>query len=560
MAAASSTYAANPVTPQTERAREDQVENNAGGFVFEVSPKNQFRRFIILGTTGNTYYQKEADLTKMNLDSMIKFIESDGGVQALDMIFEISDQGLALRQKPTLFALAMVLKHGDLDTRRRAADLFPKIARTGTMALNTVAYMDKLSGWSTVRRRAVSNWFTSKTPQSLAYQAAKYFSREDWTLLDMLRLAHPSTDNEQLKMVFDAIAGRTSAMDLGGIIGENALTGKEMASKATTSEQIANLVEAYNLPWEAVDDKWKNDPAVWDKMLNSTGYEALIRNLNRLTYSGFLKPMGANVNRVVEMIDNEDEIRKSRVHPFKIYLASKTYASGRGFRGTQTWQPIPQIVAALDRAYIKAFKYLEPTGKRIFHAMDVSGSMTVGVPGMVGVSCIEAEMALVLPMIHAEPNYFVGAFSHKDRGRSAAGYYARGTRKSDAEYKNSMDAIVFTPNSSLKEAYDTAHGYSQYMDGTDCSLPMQYAQANEMEVDCFVVYTDSETWAGGIQPYQALLNYRKSSGITDAKLIVVGMVGNKFTIADPRDPGMLDVVGLDASLPQLVSNFAAGLV
>src|SRR5436305_3513244 len=74
--------------------------------------------------------------------------------------------------------------------------------------------------------------------------------------------------------------------------------------------------------------------------------------------------------------------------------------------------------------------------------------------------------------------------------------------------------------------------------GTDCALPMLYAHAREREVDAFVIYTDSETWAGDVHPVQALRDYRKASGI-DARLVVVGMVSNRFPIADPADPGTL---------------------
>jgi len=93
--------------------------------------------------------------------------------------------------------------------------------------------------------------------------------------------------------------------------------------------------------------------------------------------------------------------------------------------------------------------------------------------------------------------------------------------------------------------------------GTDCALPMLYAQAREREVDMFVVYTDSETWAGDSHPVQALRDYRRASGI-DARLVVVGMVSNGFSIADPADGGMLDVVGFDTATPQLIADFARG--
>ena len=95
------------------------------------------------------------------------------------------------------------------------------------------------------------------------------------------------------------------------------------------------------------------------------------------------------------------------------------------------------------------------------------------------------------------------------------------------------------------------------MGGTDCSLPMTYAMTNNIPVDTFVVYTDSETQSGKIHPFQAINKYRQKMGIP-AKLVVVGMVANNFTIADPSDGGMLDVVGFDTSAPAVISNFSRG--
>ncbi|MGQ0744662.1 MAG: hypothetical protein ACT4OS_10085 [Acidimicrobiales bacterium] len=93
--------------------------------------------------------------------------------------------------------------------------------------------------------------------------------------------------------------------------------------------------------------------------------------------------------------------------------------------------------------------------------------------------------------------------------------------------------------------------------GTDCSLPMLYALDRGLAVDTFIIYTDSETWAGEVHPAQALRRYRERTGIA-ARLIVVGMVSNGFSIADPDDPGMLDVVGFVTAAPQVMADFAAG--
>ena len=92
---------------------------------------------------------------------------------------------------------------------------------------------------------------------------------------------------------------------------------------------------------------------------------------------------------------------------------------------------------------------------------------------------------------------------------------------------------------------------------TDASLPMTWALDQKLQVDTFVVLTDNETWAGKIHPVQALEKYRQATGIA-AKLIVVGMTSTGFTIADPDDAGMLDVVGFDGATPALMAKFAKG--
>jgi len=45
-----------------------------------------------------------------------------------------------------------------------------------------------------------------------------------------------------------------------------------------------------------------------------------------------------------------------------------------------------------------------------------------------------------------------------------------------------------------------------------------------------------------------------------ARLVVVGMASNGFSIADPADGGMLDVVGFDTVTPQVIADFGSGIV
>jgi len=94
---------------------------------------------------------------------------------------------------------------------------------------------------------------------------------------------------------------------------------------------------------------------------------------------------------------------------------------------------------------------------------------------------------------------------------------------------------------------------------TDCALPMVKALEEGLKVDMFVVYTDSETYMGSIHPQVALQQYRDKTGI-NAKLVVVGMVSNSLTIADPADRNTLNLAGFDTATPEIMSLFASGKI
>jgi 60 kDa SS-A/Ro ribonucleoprotein len=237
-------------------------------------------------------------------------------------------------------------------------------------------------------------------------------------------------------------------------------------------------------------------------------------------------------------------LKKARLHPIAILSALRTYAGGRGIRGSATWTPVPAIIDALDDAFYKSFGLVEPTGKRHLLALDVSGSMECGgVSGVAGLSPRDASAAMALVTLNTENYVETIGFTSKGSG-----------------YGGVWDASKLTPlGLSRKQRLDDAVKTVSNLPfgGTDCALPMLWALEKKKEFDVFVVYTDSETWAGKVHPVQALRQYREKMGI-DARLIVVGMVSNGFSIADPKDAGMLDVVGFDTATPQLMSDFAKG--
>jgi 60 kDa SS-A/Ro ribonucleoprotein len=229
-----------------------------------------------------------------------------------------------------------------------------------------------------------------------------------------------------------------------------------------------------------------------------------------------------------------------------VLAALKTYAQGRGMKGQGSWTPVAQVIDALDDAFYLAFGNVEASGKRTMLALDVSGSMVSPVHGMPYLSCREASAAMALVTAAVEPSHRIVAFTK-------GSYPSQWRQTFGTTYDTGLSTLAISPRQRLDDVVNSITDIP--FGGTDCALPMVEALKHRWAVDTFVVYTDSETWAGDIHPAQALREYRERMGIA-AKLVVVAMASNGFTIADPDDAGMLDVVGFDAATPQVISDFA----
>lgn len=541
-------HVSTKTTPQSEPIPgKPMVPNNAGGFTFAVDMRQRLDRFLILGSEGGSYYVSEKKLTQENAGGVIECIKADGK-RTVDRIVEVSIAGRAPKNDPAIFALALAATYGDEATKRAAFGAVSSVCRIGTHLFQFASACDELRGWGRGLRRAIGNWYTSKAPDDLAYQAIKYQSRNGWSHRDLLRLAHPVIkETDPLQAVLRWIVKGTE--DLGSrivkrhkdeeelgrtysAVGElpSVIQAFEVIKKSTSIHEVVDLIHEHNLPRECVPTQFLNEPEVWGALLEKMPLTAMIRNLGNMTKIGLLTPLSSAEQKVRLELLNIEKLKKARVHPLSILIAMKTYAQGHGMKGSGTWSPVQNVVDTLNEAFYLAFDAVEPSNKRWMLGIDVSASMGAGVAGS-PVTCCEAATALALVTNRVEPYTFVGRFNV---GLESVPF-GRGTRLDDA--------LTYTRN---------ING-----GGTDCSLPMVFARENNLLVDTFCVLTDSETWAGREHPVQALKKYRDKTGIP-AKLIVVGMVSNGFTIADPSDPGMLDVVGFDTSVPAVMADFARG--
>jgi 60 kDa SS-A/Ro ribonucleoprotein len=520
------------------------VKNTAGGAAYPVDDWKRLERFLVLGSEGGSYYATARTLTRENAAGTIACLDADPA-RAVDLIVQISDSGRAPKNEPALFALALAAASEKEETRALALKALPKVARTGTHLFQFADAVNGLRGWGRGLRRAVADWYLEKPVDRLALQAVKYKQREGWSHRDLLRLAHPAAEetDAQRRALFDWMCGRDVSPDALPAL----VRAHDDAQKAETAEEIARLVREASLPREAVPPEWQNDKAVWDALLADMPMGAMIRTLNRMTSAGLLKPMGEASAFVAERLKDPKALAKARVHPLALLIAHATYAGGRGLRGKLSWDPVREIVDALDEAFYLAFETVEPSNKRILLALDVSGSMDGGQIAGAPITPREGAAAMALVTVATEPKTHTVTFSAKGKQAWASPFGSRW-----AGYTDGLAPFALSPKQRLDDVVKAMRGLP--FGGTDCALPMLYALERKLEVDAFVIYTDSETWAGKVHPVEALQRYRAETGIP-AKLVVVGMVANQFSIADPADAGTLDVVGFDAAAPAVIADF-----
>lgn len=540
-------------TPQTEAlpGRADMEPNNGGGFSFELDDWARLERFLILGSEGGTYYVGERKLTLDNVAVVLRCLNLDG-VRTVKVIREISMAGRAPKNDAAIFALALTAgKAADMRTRQAARLAVPAVCRTGTHLFQFLEACKTLEvGWGRGQRHAVASWYTERNPSGLAYQLVKYKRRESWSHRDALRLSHAHVGAPESLAENATVWGPKSELAallhyaVKGWPGvgvephpDRALRTVWAAERALVAElpEVINLITDHRLPWECVRSEHLREPAVWEALLPHMGLGALVRNLGRMTACGLLAPLSQAAVRVHERLSDPEAIRGARLHPVALLNALRVYASGKGVKGSLTWDPNSLVLLSLERAFPLAFDAVPAMNQRVMLALDVSGSMSMAAHGsIVGMAIMarEASAALALVTAKREPQHEIVAFSN-------------GLLRLPGV--STLDLRAFT---GLISGLPFSH--------TDCALPMLYAAKDRVPVDLFVIYTDNETNAyNSVHPCVALKQYRQAMGIP-AKLVVCAMSSSGFTIADPNDGGSLDVVGFDTAVPSLIHDFATG--
>jgi 60 kDa SS-A/Ro ribonucleoprotein len=515
-------------TPQTQPipGREAEMgKNNAGGFSFTLTPWGVLDRFLMIGSEGGSYYVGEKDTTAKSFDVVKKCIAEDG-VRVVNRLVEYSLAGRAPKNDPAVVVLALAAVYGDPLTVAAAYEALPKVARTGTWLFQFVAILDSLGKWNAAAKRGVTAWYTSKTTDKMTVQMLKYQQRNGWAHRDVLRLAHIKPASEVQSNVFRYVV--KGELDQGAAVPQ-VLIDFESLKRSEDKSTVLKLIESSDLlTWEMVPTQFLKDKDVLMALLRNMGLTAMIRKLGALTAHGVIAPLSEGSKLVVAKLEDVEALKRGRVHPITLLQAFKQYSKGAGEKGSLTWNTDQRVLTALDDAFYAAFGTVEKTDENYLLGIDISGSMW-GSPVNGSPNLVAAEVAAVMGMavVRNQPNHWITGFNTK------------------------LVDLKISPSMRLDAAMKAIH--KQWDGGgTDCAKTFEYATKHGLAVDKFVSITDNETYAGHQSPSQALKQYRQKSG-RPAKSVVIGTSVSEFTIADPKDGGMLDIAGFDSAAPQIIA-------
>ena len=461
----------------------------------------------------------------------------------VDLIYKVSTENRACKQTPTLYALAICARSNDPTTKSAAYKILGSVCRIPTHLFEFVNYCEKESagtGWGRAQRVAIGKWYNEKDPKKLAYLVTKYEKRHGWSHRDVVRLAHVKSKDKKIKMILKYVTNMESAnleytFDKSEEDIKSFLEGVEAAKKCTREDidKLCGLIVKHELVREHVPTELLASKEIWGQLFRKMPMMAMLRSLGKMSSLELLTSGSFEEELVVSKLNSKECLKSAHIHPFSLLVALKQYKTGHGNKGKLSWTVNTIVTTALEGAFYTAFQFLPPTRKRYLLAVDVSASMHRPVFGSSGIKAFEASLAMVLLTAKTEANFEVIPFS-------------REYTKLDIKKDDTLDSV-------LKKC----DGLQSSV--TDCSMPMQYAMTNKKEFDVFIVYTDSEIGRSTMDPAEALRQYREYSKIKDARLIVVGMVSNGFTVADPNDTLMMDIVGFDTDAPKAMMNFVNGM-
>ena len=338
---------------------------------------DKLERYLVLGAGDGIYYAGEPRLSAERAPALRECLAEDGA-RVLNAIVETAGSGRAPRPDAALFALALAAspKYASAEVNAAALEVLPKVAHTAAHVKKFAGYVTAHRGWGRSLRSAFARWYLQGPVRDLAVQMLKQ-RRGRWSHADLLRLSHPKPESKVQSVLFrwavDGGLGRAAGEVSGGELKQ--IYGFEMAKQASGKHEVIELIEAYQLTYEMIPERWLASADVWESLLDTMPYCAMLRNLGRLTAAGLVAAQGEATALVAARLVDHRRIARAKASPVTLLNTLLAYRKNHD---------VPAIAAALETALYVALANVPAAGRHMGVALDGAAPIASAILGMLG--------------------------------------------------------------------------------------------------------------------------------------------------------------------------------
>lgn len=300
----------------------------------------------------------------------------------------------------------------------------------------------------------------------------------------------------------------------------------EKLKTCTSAHEVCELIAKRAFVRECIPVKFANDQAVWRALLKEMPLLALFKNLSKLAKLGLLRSEAQDVVRLIcERIANEEELRRSCIHPHTVVTSELHLGSLVTTRSTR------------KRVSSDIFSALESAVRLTMLTQEGSSGKSLMV-------CVEESPYTLHATASSRPAKFKTTVFN--RTCSLAGALAQ---------IESQPEIYFYDDTTRPCKVAHLHSMRMYASSThsaEIAAPVLYALKEKKTVDAFVIFAGSDA-VGAMPLAEAMRSYREAVA-PHAKVVVVMMTPHIVTFTDPADENALEVIGFDVNaLPTILS-------
>lgn len=334
------------------------TRNYEGEKVYRMTPEMELYERVLTNLVGEDKFYTKGSEDLENLKNIVqKVLESDP--KFVLQLANYARNFMYLRSVPILLLVLASLNDG---AKPYVREYTPKIVKRADELSEVIALFNLLVG--DIGDQAPKGSLPASLKKGLAdsfenfdeYQLNKYKNG----LKDVLRITHPKPKDSYRNQLYRYLIYDEVGEELKQI---RAL--KQLLAKEKFDEEAIELIRESHATWEIAISKFGNKAEVWNAL--DLPFMAGLRNLRNLMQCG------AYLDKVINMLKDEEAVLRSKQFPFRFFSAYREISKTYVYEVSPEYKQ--EVLRALEIALFLSIKNLPKLDGKTAIIVDTSGSM-----------------------------------------------------------------------------------------------------------------------------------------------------------------------------------------